>query len=325
MLTFAIKRIIQSVVVLFVMSLIVFSMINLIGDPVDMLVNPESLPEEIDRVRQDFGLDQPVHVQYWKFLAGAMSGDLGNSFIFGRPALTLIIERFPATLELATSALIIAIIVGLPLGIYAGLNPDGWGARIIMGGSVLGISIPTFWLGLMMIIVFSVLLGWLPVSGRGETANFLGIESSVFTLDGLRHLIMPAINLALFKISVVIRLARAGVEEVMTLDFIKFARARGLSSQRIVRSHLLPNILIPIITVLAIEFGTLIAFATVTESVFAWPGLGKLVIDAIVNLDRPIVVAYLLFVVTLFLVLNLIVDIIYAALDPRVRLQGDVL
>ena len=323
MLAFVIKRCIQSVVVLFVMSLIVFSMINLVGDPVDMLVNPESLPEEIDRVRRDFGLDQSVQVQYWKFLTGAVSGDLGNSFIFGRPALALIAERFPATLELATCALILAVSVGLPLGIYAGLNPDGWGARIVMGGSVLGISIPTFWLGLMMIIIFSVLLGWLPVSGRGETENFLGIESSIFTVDGLRHLVLPAINLALFKISMVIRLTRAGVEEVMALDFIKFARARGLSSPRIIRSHLLPNILIPIVTVLAIEFGTLIAFATVTESVFAWPGVGKLVIDAIVNLDRPIVVAYLLFVVTLFLVLNLIVDIIYAAIDPRVRLQGD--
>ena len=323
MLAFVIKRCIQSVVVLFVMSLIVFSMINLVGDPVDMLVNPESLPEEIDRVRRDFGLDQSVQVQYWKFLTGAVSGDLGNSFIFGRPALALIAERFPATLELATCALILAVSVGLPLGIYAGLNPDGWGARIVMGGSVLGISIPTFWLGLMMIIIFSVLLGWLPVSGRGETENFLGIESSIFTVDGLRHLVLPDINLALFKISMVIRLTRAGVEEVMALDFIKFARARGLSSPRIIRSHLLPNIFIPIVTVLAIEFGTLIAFATVTESVFAWPGVGKLVIDAIVNLDRPIVVAYLLFVVTLFLVLNLIVDIIYAAIDPRVRLQGD--
>ena len=323
MLAFVIKRIIQSVLVLFVMSLIVFSMINLVGDPVDMLVNPESLPEEIDRVRKDFGLDQPVHVQYLKFLKGAVSGDLGNSFVFGRPALTLIAERFPATLELATSALIIAIIVGLPLGIYAGLNSEGLGARIIMGGSVIGISIPTFWLGLMMIIIFSVLLGWLPVSGRGDTGRFMGIESSIFTIDGLRHLVLPAINLSLFKISMVIRLTRAGVEEVMSLDFIKFARARGLSSNRIVRSHLLPNILIPIITVLAIEFGTLIAFATVTESVFAWPGVGKLVIDAIVNLDRPIVVAYLLFVVTLFLILNLFVDIIYAALDPRVRLQVD--
>ena len=313
----------QSVIVLFVMSLIVFSMINLVGDPVDMLVKPESLPEEIERVRRDFGLDQPVHTQYWKFLQGALSGDLGNSFIFGRPALSLIAERFPATLELAICSLIIAVTVGLPLGVYAGLNPNGWGSKIIMSSSVLGISIPTFWLGLMMIIVFSVILGWLPVSGRGEIGSFLGLQSSVFTLDGLSHLIMPATNLALFKIAMVIRLARAGTVEVMSLDFIKFARARGLPPLRIVRFHLLPNILIPIITVLAIEFGTLIAFATVTETIFAWPGLGKLVIDAIVNLDRPIVVAYLLFVVTLFLILNLLVDILYAALDPRVRLQGD--
>ena len=304
------------------MSLIVFTMINLVGDPVDMLVNPESLPEEIERVRSDFGLDKPIHIQYWKFLKGALSGDLGNSFIFGRPALTLISERFPATLELASCALFIAIVIGLPLGVYAGLNPNSFGTRLIMSGSVFGISIPTFWLGLMMIIVFSVLLGWLPVSGRGESKIFLGIESSIFTLDGLKHLIMPATNLAFLKIAMVIRLARAGTVEVMSLDFIKFARARGLPSKSIIRYHLLPNILIPIITVLAIEFGTLIAFATVTETIFAWPGLGKLVIDAIINLDRPIVVAYLLFVVTLFLILNLFVDIIYAALDPRIRLDG---
>ena len=323
MLAFMLRRTIQSVVVLFVMSLLVFCMINLVGDPVDMLVNPESLPDEIERVRRDFGLDQPVYVQYWEFLKGALSGDLGNSYVFGRPALTLMAERFPATLELAVCALIIAVMIGLPLGIYSGLRPDGWPARIIMSLSVLGISIPTFWLGLMMIIVFSVILGWLPVSGRGETGVFLGIESSLFTLDGLQHLIMPATNLALFKIAMVMRLARAGTAEVMAQDFIRFARAKGLPSKRIVRSHLLPNILIPIVTVVGIEFGTLIAFATVTESIFSWPGLGKLVIDAIVNLDRPVVVAYLLFVVALFLALNLIVDIIYAALDPRVRLQGD--
>ena len=305
------------------MSLLVFFMIHVVGDPVDMLVNPESLPDEIERVRRDFGLDQPAYVQYWRFLTGALSGDLGNSYIFGRSALALMAERFPATLELALCSLVIAITIGLPLGIYAGLYPNGWITRIIMSVSILGISIPTFWLGLMMIITFSVFLGWLPVSGRGETASFLGIESSIFTLEGLKHLIMPATNLALFKIAMVIRLSRAGTEEVMRLDFIKFARARGLSPSTIVRFHLLPNILVPIITVLAIEFGTLIAFATVTESIFAWPGLGKLLIDSIINLDRPVVVAYLLFVVTLFLILNLVVDIIYAALDPRVRLDGD--
>ncbi len=322
MFSFIIRRMVQSLFVLFTMSLIVFTLINLVGDPVDMLVNPESLPEEIERVRKDFGLDQPVYIQYWKFLVGALSGDLGNSFIFGRPALTLMIERFPATLELATSALIIALSIGLPLGIYAGLHPSTIRTRIIMGGSILGISIPTFWLGLMLIIFFSVLLGWLPVSGRGDTAIFLGIESSIFTLDGLSHLILPATSLAFFKIAMVIRLARSGTVEIMSLDFIKFAKARGLNSLRIICSHLLPNILIPIITILAIEFGTLIAFATVTETIFAWPGLGKLLIDAIINLDRPVVVAYLLFVVTLFLILNLIVDILYAALDPRVRYKA---
>ena len=251
--TFVFKRVFQSVIVLFVMSLLVFFMIHVVGDPVDMLVNPESLPDEIERVRRDFGLDQPAYVQYWRFLMGALSGDLGNSYIFGRPALTLMAERFPATLELALAALLIATAIGLPLGIYAGLYPGAWITRIIMSSSVLGISIPTFWLGLMMIIIFSVSLGWLPVSGRGETAYVLGFESSIFTIDGLRHLVMPATNLALFKIALVIRLTRAGTEEVMRLDFIKFCQARGLPSNRIVWAHLLPNILIPIVTVIAIE------------------------------------------------------------------------
>ena len=191
MLAFILRRVMQSVVVLFVMSLVVFSMINLVGDPVDMLVNPESLPEEIDRVRRDFGLDQPAYVQYWKFLTGALAGDLGNSFIFGRPALALMVERFPATLELATSALIIAITVGLPLGIYAGLRPNGWGTRIIMGGSVLGISVPTFWLGLMMIIVFSVILGLLPVSAEERRPSSLGLRAAYLLLTASSTLFSP--------------------------------------------------------------------------------------------------------------------------------------
>ena len=323
MTAFILRRSLQSIIVLLVMSLIVFVGVNLVGDPVDMLINPEADQFEIDRVIRELGLDRPVAEQYWYFMINAFQGDLGRSFVFGEPALKLIIQRMPATMELALFSLFIAISFGIPLGVYAGLKPTSKISRTIMASSILGFSMPTFWVGIILIMFFSVNLGWLPSTGRGDVATYFGITSSIFTLDGLSHLFLPAFNLALFKLSSVIRLARAGTREVILQDYIKFARAKGLSSKRIVRAHLLPNILIPIITVLGIEFGTLIAFATVTESIFAWPGLGKLVIDAIVNLDRPIVVAYLLFVVALFLVLNLVVDIIYAVLDPRVRLQGE--
>jgi len=214
-----------------------------------------------------------------------------------------------------------AVIVGIPLGVYAGLNPDTKSGKLIMSGSILGFSLPTFWVGLMMIMLFAVILGWLPSTGRGETVPLFGIQVSFLTLDGLSHLLMPAFNLALFKMSLVIRLSRAGAKEVFQQDYIKFARAKGLSTSRIVLVHVMKNIMIPVVTVLGLEFGGLIAFSVVTETVFAWPGMGKLIIDAIQNLDRPIVVAYLMITVLLFVVINLVVDILYSVLDPRVRIQ----
>jgi peptide/nickel transport system permease protein len=311
----------QSIGVVFIMSLLVFVGVNLIGDPTDMLINPEADQAEIERVIRDLGLDRPVHEQYWYFVLNALKGDLGDSFIFGEPALKLIVQRMPATLELAFVALFLAIIVGIPLGVYAGLNPDTKSGRLIMSGSILGFSLPTFWVGLMMIMLFAVILGWLPSTGRGETVPLFGIQVSFLTLDGLSHLLMPAFNLALFKMSLVIRLSRAGAKEVFQQDYIKFARAKGLSTSRIVLVHVMKNIMIPVVTVLGLEFGGLIAFSVVTETVFAWPGMGKLIIDAIQNLDRPIVVAYLMITVLLFVVINLVVDILYSILDPRVRIQ----
>jgi peptide/nickel transport system permease protein len=235
--------------------------------------------------------------------------------------LKLIIQRMPATLELATAALLMAVFLGIPLGVYSGIRPDSKVSKTIMAGSILGFSLPTFWVGIMMIMVVAVVLGWLPSTGRGETVEVLGIEVSFLTWDGLRHLFMPALNLALFKISLVIRLSRAGTREVIHQDYIKFARAKGLSEARVVLVHLLKNILIPVVTVLGLEFGGLIAFSTVTETVFAWPGMGKLIIDSIHNLDRPVIVAYLMIIVLVFVVLNLLVDIVYSLLDPRVRLR----
>ena len=308
-------------VVVAVMSLLVFIGVHIIGDPVDMLINPESDQAEIERVIRALGLDRPWYEQYWYFISNAAQGDLGKSFIFGEPALKLIIQRMPATLELAFAALFLAVLFGIPLGIYAGLKPDSPVSKTIMAGSILGFSLPTFWVGLMFIMLFAVMLGWLPSGGRAETTSLLGVQVSFLSWDGLKHLFLPALNLSLFKMSLTIRLARAGTREVIHQDYIKFARAKGLSSRRVVLVHLLKNILIPVITVLGLELGGLIAFSVVTETVFAWPGMGKLVIEAIQNLDRPIIVAYLMITVLMFVIINLIVDVLYSVLDPRVRLQ----
>jgi peptide/nickel transport system permease protein len=322
MTAFILRRSLQSLVVLFIMSLLVFGGVNMVGDPVDMLINPEADQMEIDRVIRDLGLDRPVTEQYWYFLVNAFKGELGRSFIFGEPALKLIIQRMPATMELALFSLLLAVIFGIPLGVYAGLKPEAKLSRTIMAGSILGFSMPTFWVGILLIMFFSVNLGWFPSTGRGETATYFGITSSIFTADGLSHLFLPAFNLALFKLSSVIRLARAGTREIILQDYIKFARAKGVQESRVIRVHLLKNIMIPIVTVIGLEFGSLIAFSTVTETVFAWPGMGKLIIDSIYNLDRPIIVAYLMIIVLIFVTLNLVVDILYSFLDPRVRIKG---
>jgi len=308
---FVIRRILQSVVVLLVMSLVVFVGVHLVGDPVHILISDDMTQVEIDRFIQRLGLDRPVHEQYLHFLANAARGDLGNSFVFGEPALKLILQRMPATLELAFAAFLLAIVFGIPLGMYAGLKPESPASRAIMAGSILGFSLPTFWVGLLLIMVFAVMLGWLPSTGRGD----------FMTWDGLRHLALPALNLALFKMALVTRLARAGTREAALQDYVKFARAKGLSSSRVVLVHVLKNILVPVVTVLGLELGGLIAFSVVTETVFAWPGMGKLLIDSIQRLDRPVIVAYLVITVLMFVVINLIVDLLYSALDPRVRLK----
>jgi peptide/nickel transport system permease protein len=307
--------------VIVAMSLIVFFAVNVIGNPVDILINPEFDQEELERAIKALGLDLPLWQQYLVFVKNALQGDFGKSFVFGQSALKLIIQRVPATLELAFTALIISIIIGLPLGLFAGLKPDSPVSKTIMGGSILGFSLPTFWVGIMMIMVFAVMLGVLPSTGRGQTVAVMGVEISFLTWDGLKHLLMPAINLALLKLSLVIRLTRAGTREVVLQDYVKFARAKGLSTRRVILVHVLKNILIPVITVVGLELGNLIAFSVVTETVFAWPGMGKLIIDSILLLDRPIIVAYLIIIVFMFVTINLVVDILYSVLDPRVRLQ----
>jgi peptide/nickel transport system permease protein len=317
------RRLVQALFVVLAMTVIVFIGVNVIGNPVDILVPPDADQTERLRVIAQLGLDKPLWQQYLSFLSGALHADFGKSFVFSEPALQVILQRMPATLELAICALLLAIVIGIPLGLYAGLKPDSIFAKVAMAGSILGFSLPGFWVGLLLIMVFAVQLGWLPSSGRGETRALLGIQWSFLTMDGLAHLVLPAFNLALFKVSLVMRLVRAGVREVLPQEYIKFARAKGLSERRIIFVHVLKNIMIPVVTVIGLEFGSTIAFSVVTESIFAWPGMGKLIIDSINMLDRPMIVAYLILIVALFVTINLVVDFLYTVLDPRVRLESE--
>ncbi|HJS33674.1 MAG TPA: ABC transporter permease [Alphaproteobacteria bacterium] len=319
MLGFIIQRLLQAVGVMLAMSVIVFVGVYAIGNPIDILIPPEADQAIRQAVIERYGLDQPLWRQYLVFLGNLLQGDLGRSFIFNIPALDLILGRMPATLELALSAVIAATLIGIPLGVYAGYRPESPLSRAIMGFSILGFSLPTFWVGLILIMVFAVELGWLPAGGRGATVELFGVEWSLLTWDGARHVVLPAINLALFKLALLTRLARAGTREAMLADYVKFARAEGLSEAQVLGRHVLKNISIPIVTVFGLELGSTVAFAVVTETIFSWPGMGKLIIDSITVLDRPVMVAYLILITFLFIMINLAVDLVYAMLDPRLR------
>jgi peptide/nickel transport system permease protein len=302
------------------MTALVFAALYLVGDPVSMLASPEATEAERELIRQSLGLNLPLWRQYLIFLNKALVHlDFGNSFLTGEPAIRLILERMPATLELATAAMLFSILIGVPLGIYAGLKPESFGARSIMTGSVLGFSLPNFWVGLMLILVFAVFLHWMPAGGRGPLQSFGPIQLSVASWEGWRSLILPVTTIAVAKCALIIRVTRAATRECLPQDYIKFARARGLSEVRVLGVHLLKNILIPIVTIAGLEYGQVFAFAVVTETVFSWPGMGKLLIDSIITLDRPVVVAYLMLTVVFLSLLNLVVDIIYTILDPRVQ------
>ena len=322
MIRYVARRFLQALLVLLVMSALVFAGVYVIGNPVDILIDPQATQAEAARMTAALGLDRPLPVQYWHFLAHAVTGDLGTSFVSNIGAIPLVLQRLPATLELAVSATIIAVALGVPLGLWAGMRPQSWAARLIMTGSVLGFSLPTFWVGVMLVSIVSVWLGWLPPAGRGATVEVFGVPVSLLTWDGIRHAILPAINLALFQLALMIRLVRAGARDAYAADHVRFARAKGVPEPRIARVHVLRNIAIPVVTVAGLEFGSVIAFAIVTETIFAWPGMGKLLIDSINMLDRPVIVAYLLLVVCVFVLINLLLDLAYTALDPRVRLPG---
>lgn len=323
MLVYILRRLAQSLFVVGAMMVIVFFGVYLIGNPIDILISPDASLQEIEDTKIRFGFDRPIHVQFLQFVGNAVQGDLGRSFVHGESAVKLILHYMPATLELAALGLVFAIALGLPLGVYAGYRAEQWQGKAIMTGTIFGFSLPNFWVGMLFILFFSVYLQWLPSTGRGETVEILGIHLSVFAPGGLKYMLLPALTLALYKASLVARLARAGTQEALMQDYVKFARAKGVSESRILFVHVLKNILIPIVAVLGLELGSMIAFAVVTETVFAWPGMGKLLIDSITKLDRPVIVAYLMMTVLVFVTINLVVDLLYTWLDPRVRLAGE--
>ncbi|MFC3338201.1 ABC transporter permease [Paracandidimonas soli] len=317
---FILRRLLQSLFVLLAVSLVVFFAVYAVGDPIELLVSPDAGQAEREALIARLGLDLPIWQQYGHFLWNALHGDMGVSFVHGVPAIELILSRFPATLELVVVAILLTCTVGIPLGLVAGLYRERYLGRGIMAGSILGFSLPNFWQGMVFILLFSVWLGWLPASGRGPTVNVAGVPLSIFTPQGWSHIILPAINLAVANIALVLRMTASGVAEAQSQDYVRFARAKGIRPGRIVRRHILRNIMIPVVTVIGMEFGTLIAYSTITETVFSWPGMGKLLIDSVYQLDRPVVVAYVMLVTLLFVLINLIVDILYAVLDPRVQL-----
>jgi peptide/nickel transport system permease protein len=319
MIVFVIRRIGQSITVMLTVAFIAFGLFNYVGDPIDNMLGQDATAEQRQRIRDQLGLDDPFFVQFARFIGNAVQGEFGISYRLNRPAAAVIAERLPATLELVLAAAVIALAVGVPLGVYTGLRRHGFIRRLLLGLSLLGISLPTFLIGILLILVFSVWLRWLPSFGRGAVVDLGFWSTGLLTPSGRQALILPAITLALFQLSLITRLVRAGMLEVLRCDHIRFARARGLASHAI-HIHALKNTLVPLITNMGLQIGSLIAFAIVTETVFQWPGMGLLFLQAIQFVDIPVMAAYIVLVAFIFVVINLIVDVLYGAVDPRVRL-----
>ena len=321
MFKYFLKRLAQMVVTLFIVSILVFVLANFIGDPVNMLVSPKAPPEVREQVREELGLNRPILEQYVSFVTNALKGDFGKSYIYKVDVLSLIAQRVPATLELVLVSVVLALVISIPLGVYAGAFPKRKSSTLVMGGSILGISLPSFFIGIMLIYIFSLKLHWFPSSGRGATIPFLGMNFSLFAPGGLKYIILPAFTLSVTNIASLVRLTRAGVMENMRQDYIKFARAKGVSTRKVLFGHALKNALIPVITVFGMEIGSLIAFTTVTETIYSWPGLGKLLIASINSVDRPVIVAYLILTTVLFVFINFVVDLLYTVIDPRIEFR----
>ena len=320
MISYLLKRFFQMVVVLWVVSILVFAMMSFTGDPTYMMVPLDATEDEIANARMLLGLDKPYVVQYGIFLKNMLHGDFGRSFVFRQPAFGLIVERMPATVEMVLAAMLLSLILAIPLGVFAGAYPEKTSSRGIMAGSLLGISLPNFWVGMMLIFILAVRFNVLPSSGRGDTVEVMGLSLSIVTVDGFQHIIMPAVTLCLSSMAMLLRITRAGMQEVMKQDFVKFARAKGATYNSVLFKHALKNALIPVVTIFGLQLGDLIAFATITEYIFAWPGMGKLLIDSISMGDRPVIVVYLMFVAFLFVAINFTVDVVYTLIDPRIKL-----
>lgn len=322
MLSFIIKRIGQSLLVLVITGAIAFSMFRFVGDPIENMLGQERTAEDVERLRSKLGLDQPVPVQYVKFLQQAAQGNFGVSFRQGREVSEIIAERAPATLELAAVSAIFAILLGIALGVFTAIRRDGFMANFIMSASLIGVSLPTFLIGILLIYLFSVELGWLPSFGRGEVTQLGWWSTGFLTVSGIKALILPSITLGLYQMTLIMRLVRSEMLEVLRQDYIRFARARGLSDRVINFRHALKNTMVPVITIIGLQLGAIIAFAIITETVFQWPGLGLLFINAIQFVDIPIMAAYLMMISVLFVLINLIVDVLYAFIDPRLRVSA---
>ena len=321
MAAFIVRRLLQAILVMLVVALIAFLLFQYVGDPVSQMLGQDATPEDRARLRGDLGLDQPFYVQFGHFIGNAIQGDFGISLRQGRAVSTLIKERLPATLELAFAAALIAIVVGIPMGVYTALRRNSWFSQLLLAVSLVGVSLPTFLIGILLILVFAVLLGVLPSYGRGDTVQLGWWSTGLLTTTGWKHLILPAITLCLFQLTLIMRLVRSEMIEVLRTDYIKFARARGLTDRAVHFGHALKNTLVPVITITGLQLGGIIAFAIVTETVFQWPGMGLLFIQSVQFADIPVMAAYLCLIALVFVLINLIVDLLYFAVDPRLRID----
>ena len=321
MLAFILRRIAQALLVMLSVAFIAFMLFQYVGDPVTNILGQDATPEQRRQLRADLGLDQPFPIQFARFVGNAAQGDFGLSLRQGRKVSSLIAERFPATLELSFTAAVIALVFGIPMGVYSALRRGTFWSQTMMVVSLIGVSLPTFLIGILLILLFAVMLKWLPSFGRGEVMSFGGWTTGYFSVDGWKHLILPAITLAIFQLALILRLVRSEMLEVLRADYIKFARARGLSDRAVYFGHALKNTLVPVITITGLQLGSLIAFAIITETVFQWPGMGLLFIQAVTFADIPVMAAYLCLIALIFVVINLVVDLLYFAVDPRLRIE----
>ena len=321
MLALIIRRVIQSIVVMLTVALIAFTLFRYVGDPIAQMVGQDTSLEDRAHLRQELGLNDPVIVQFGRFVADTFQGKFGISFRIGRPVDQLIAERLPATLELSMVAALFSLVVGIPMGVYTGLYPGRWLSKVFLTVSLMGISLPTFLIGILLILLFGVVLGWLPTFGRGPTVNIGWWSTGLLSIDGIKSILMPAFTLGMFQLTLIMRLVRSEMLEVLRTDYIKFARARGLTNRAVHFGHALKNTLVPVITITGLQIGSLIAFAIITETVFQWPGMGLLFLQAIQFADIPIMATYLILIALFFVIINLIVDMLYFAVDPRLRVE----